>query len=366
MTKSLLATDALVIDAGTPGSATAAGAMPRIAGNPPHPVTRGVVRGQDAAQRWPALLIACTLLLAGCTTGNSIRTADPADQSPSKTNSSSPALPLSAASANPGEPASSASVLATSAAASPDDGRVTLIARSAATTFGYLVRTPGASAGIASPYPTIIYLHGFGERGDGTTAGLKALEDTGLPKLAVTHQLPAVAQGFLILAPQTADQSWNPRLIKDWLTVMMTRYRIDPHRLYLTGISMSGGGAISYLDAYGPSVPFAAVAPISGDWTQPGSVLGLPSCPRLAKTPIWAFAGDIDDMVPHQFSINLIAYLNRHCSPTEPDRLTLYKGRFHDVWSRTYDLSAEQDKVDPPWQIYTPDLYTWFLQHRQP
>lgn len=365
MMMSLPAIDGQVIEANPLESATAAVTMPRIADNPPHLVTRWAIRGQDAARRWSTLLMACTLLLAGCTTGQIGKTADSAVRSPSKTNSSLTAMPLSTASATPDEPASSASVLATSVAASPDDGRVTLIARSAATTFGYLVRTPGASAGATSTYPTIIYLHGFGERGDGTMAGLEALEDTGLPKLAVTHQLPAVAQGFLILAPQTADQSWNPRLIKDWLTVMVTRYRIDLHHLYLTGISMGGGGAISYLDTYGPSVPFAAIAPISGDWTQPGSTLGLPSCPRLAKTPIWAFAGDIDDVVPHQFSINLIAYLNRHCSPAEPDRLTLYMGRFHDVWSRTYDLSAEHDKVDPPWQIYTPDLYTWFLQHRR-
>lgn len=284
------------------------------------------------AKQWATLLIAFTLLLAGCTTANPTY----------------PVLP-------------DLSSLATS----PDDGRVALIARSPATTFGYLVRTPGASAGGPSSYPTIIYLHGFGERGDGTMVGLKVLEDTGLPELAVTHQLPVPARGFLILAPQTVDQSWSPKLIKDWLTVMMSRYRIDPYRLYLTGISMGGGGAISYLDAYGPSVPFAAIAPISGDWT-PGSVLGLPSCRRLAQTPIWAFAGDIDDVVPHQRSINLVAYLNRHCSPTEPDRLTLYKGRFHDVWTRTYDLSAELDTVDTPWQIYTPDLYTWFLQHRRP
>lgn len=322
------------------------------------PASRRVARRRPGTQHWSALLMAGSVVLTGCMTGASTPSAGSTAHNRSEASSTSPALRLSDA-----RPAPVPSASSSAPSASVDGGSTALIARSAASVLGYLVRTPEAGSGTVSPYPTIVYLHGFGERGDGSTAGLRALEATGLPKLAATHRLPVIARGFLILAPQTADQTWKPSLVKQWLELMMTRYRIDPHRVYLTGISMGGGGAISCLDSYGPSVPFAAIAPISGDWTQPGSVLGLPSCARLSKTPIWAFAGNIDDVIPHQFSINLIAYLNRHCSPAEPDRLTLSRGRFHDVWSRTYDLSAEQDKVDPPWQTYTPDLHTWFLQH---
>ena len=255
--------------------------------------------------------------------------------------------------------------VAESSAPGPDDGQVRLVARTPATVFGYLSRTPGTSAGDVTDYPTIIYLHGLGERGDGSTASLARLEGTGLPNLAATHDLPLSARQFLILAPQTDDTRWNPAMIHRWLAEMMRRYRIDAHHLYLTGVSMGGGGVVASLDAYGRDSPFAAAAPISGDWTPPGSVMGLPSCDRLSTTPIWAFAGDIDEVVPYQFSINLIAYLNRHCQLREPDRLTLYKGRFHDVWTHTYNLAGQQDKVDPPWQPYTPDLYTWLLQHHR-
>lgn len=230
--------------------------------------------------------------------------------------------------------------------------------------FGYLVRRPGPSRGATGLAPTIVYLHGFGERGSGTRMALMGLGDTGLPHLALVHQLPTPALPFLILAPQTDGTTWNVGELRHWLARMQARYPIDPARLYLTGISMGGGGVVSYLDAFGPRTEFAAAAPISGDWTPPGSVLGLPSCARLGPTPIWAFAGDIDDVVPHQFSINLIGYLTRHCPAARNDRLTVYAGRFHDVWSRTYDLSGEPDRVDPPWQPYSPDIYTWFLQHR--
>ena len=239
-----------------------------------------------------------------------------------------------------------------------------MVAKGSGNEFGYLVRRPGPSSDAAGPDPTIVYLHGLGERGLGTPAALDKLGDTGLPALALAHELPPAARSFVILAPQTNGTAWDVGKLRHWLTRMLDRYPIDRTRLYLTGISMGGGAVVSYLDTFGPRREFAAVAPISGDWTPPGPVMGLPSCARLGHTPIWAFAGDIDDVVPHQFSINLIGYLTRHCPAARDDRLTLYAGRFHDVWSRTYDLSGEADRVDPPWQPYSPDLYTWFLSHR--
>lgn len=230
---------------------------------------------------------------------------------------------------------------------------------------GYLVRFPEGSVPAGVRYPTIIFLHGLGERGAGTHADLVRLTDTGLPQLAFTHRLPTPAQQFMILAPQTDDQSWSAAKIQTWLTRMRRQYPIDPQRIYLTGISMGGGGVVRYLDTYGPRTPVAAAAPISGDWTPPRPVTGVPSCGHLGTTPLWAFAGDIDDVVPHQFSINLISYLNKHCVLAEPDRLTLYQGRFHDVWTHTYDLHGMTDKIRQPWQPYDPDLYTWFLQHHR-
>ena len=314
-------------------------------------------------RRLAAAVLAITVLSVGCTRATEPNSSVSAQSSPGGRGSgTSVSAPHPAGS---GGNAAVVTVMAQPSAPAPDDGEVGLVARSAVTVFGYLIRTPGPSAASVTAYPTIVFLHGFGERGDGSTAGVKRLEDTGLPNLAATHQLPVTARPFLILAPQTDDQSWNPALVHLWLAEMMRRHRIDPHHLYLTGVSMGGGGVVAYLDAYGRSAPFAAAAPISGDWTPPGSVMGLPSCDRLSTTPIWAFAGDIDDVVPHQFSINLVAFLNRHCRLAEPDRLTLYQGRFHDVWTHTYDLTGQQDEVDPPWQPYTPDLYTWFLQHHR-
>lgn len=255
-------------------------------------------------------------------------------------------------------------VSATAAPVNATGLRVDLVP-AAGGTMGYLVGVPQAPAP-AGGYPTIVYLHGFGERGNGSAAGLVTLEHTGLPQLAVRSQLPAAAGGFLLLAPQTDRQAWSATDVRRWLLSMSTRYPIDAHRTYLTGVSMGGGGVVRYLDTYGRSAGVAAAAPIAGDWTPLPPVTGLPSCPRLATTPIWAFAGDIDDVVPHQFSINLVGYLRTHCAAAEGDRLTLYQGRFHDVWTHTYDLSGEADKTDARFDVYRPDLYTWFLQHRLP
>lgn len=244
-----------------------------------------------------------------------------------------------------------------------DPGRVALVPRIAGGTFGYLVRFPGSPAPAAG-YPTIVYLHGFGERGNGSDDALALLEQTGLPQLAARSTWPTVARPLLLLAPQTGAQTWNVQDLHEWLREVELRYPVDPHRLYLTGISMGGGGVVSYLDEFGPASGIAAAAPIAGDWTPSPPVTGLPSCRRLGGIPIWAFAGDIDDVVPHQLSINLIAYLQRHCADPGVDRLTIYTGRFHNVWTNTYDLSGRADKTDPRFESYDPDVFTWLLQHR--
>lgn len=312
----------------------------------PCPVADTAGMSTSAARRWlpgAALVLALTLVTA-CTGAANGSTGTPLPLR------SSPGAPPASAAATTGMPVNATGL------------HVELIP-AVDGTLGYLVGVPRSPAP-AGGYPTIVYLHGFGERGDGSTAGLAVLENTGLPQLAARSQLPAAAGGFLLLAPQTDAQTWSAADVRRWLQRVQPRYPVDPHRLYLTGVSMGGGGVVGYLDTYGPAAGVAAAAPIAGDWTPLPPVTGLPSCPRLGGTPIWAFAGDIDDVVPHQLSINLVGYLRAHCAAAGADRLTLYQGRFHDVWTHTYDLSGEADKTDSRFDIYRPDLYTWFLQHR--
>jgi predicted peptidase len=122
---------------------------------------------------------------------------------------------------------------------------------------------------------------------------------------------------------------------------IIARHTIDTTRLYLTGLSMGGFGAW-YLAAAHPQ-RFAAIAPICGGgvWAH-----GFPEKVRALKdTPVWAFHGAKDNVVPPSESKKL-AKLLRACGGNV--RLTIYPNVKHDSWTQTYA---------------NPKLYEWFLQH---
>lgn len=232
---------------------------------------------------------------------------------------------------------------------------------------GYLAFLPPGYDRPHTTWPAIVYLHGAGERGDGGPLDLGVLGSVALPRLAATGTLPATARGFVILAPQTDAEYWHPQAVHRWLAAVLPRYRVDPKRLYLTGISMGGQGVFDYLDRYGDANEFAAMAPVAGNFTALPVPDGLPSCQRMSRTPLWAFHGDRDDVNGVQDSIEVVAFVDRECQPLERLKLTVLLGTFHDSWTATYDLSAMRaGAVSSAWDPYSPDLYTWLLAHTRP
>lgn len=153
----------------------------------------------------------------------------------------------------------------------------------------------------------------------------------------------APADPDLPLGPDGPPKGW-PRLEADLLTILdqATRsLRIDPNRVYLTGVSYGGFGTW-YLASRHPE-RFAAIAPVVG-WGHPDLM------PPLAtrKMPIWVFAGGRDGVVRvrHFYpGLNQLEALGH-----DDVRFTVHEDRGHDVWRRIY---AGQD------------LYDWLLSHRQ-
>lgn len=251
----------------------------------------------------------------------------------------------------------------------PDDGTVSLVVATPGS-LGYVARVPrDYDRDPSHRFAVLVYLHGLGEVGDGSMGGLRRLLSAGLPQIAATHGLPRSARELVILAPQTPVATWDPVAVHSWLAATLPRYRVDDQRLYLTGISMGGGGVVAYLDAYGSTGQVAAAVVISQDWTPvtaASSPLALPRCHGLADTPIWAFVGDLDTTVPHQLSTNLIGYLNRHCTVREPDRVTVLLSTFHNAWDKVYDLSAlDAGSTDPAYAPFDQDPYSWLLAHHR-
>ena len=99
---------------------------------------------------------------------------------------------------------------------------------------GYVAYLPAGYASGTGVYPAIVFLHGYGERGDGGPSDLNIISTAALPRLAATTSLPTPARRFVILAPQINADRWDPQQVHNWLASVLGRYRVDPDRLYLT------------------------------------------------------------------------------------------------------------------------------------
>jgi predicted peptidase len=184
-------------------------------------------------------------------------------------------------------------------------------------------------------WPLVLFLHGAGERGD----NLDLIKVHGMPKvIAKGKQFP-----FIVVSPQCPKGHWwnyECLTLTALLDDIVAKYKVDPDRVYLTGMSMGGFGTWA-LAAYTPD-RFAALIPICG-----GSEVLVTLA--LKHVPVWAFHGAKDPIVPLKRSQDLVDALVKS---KDEAKLTIYPNALHDSWTATYD---------------NPEIYEWLLAHkRQP
>ena len=202
----------------------------------------------------------------------------------------------------------------------------------------------------AEPRPLLIALHGSGQSGAGDSASLAQLYEFGLPPLIRDNRWPD-KRPFVVLAPQHQQvfpaACITPAEIDEFLTFALAHYRVDPTRVYLIGLSCGAVGAWNYLAEHLNNVVAAAVLAAGGGY----GAIDKAGC-SLGQVPIWAFHGEHDDVVPVRFSVYPMARLQACADPPPLDaRLSLYPEGAHDVWTRTYNLSAGYD------------IYDWLLSY---
>src|SRR5438067_11719457 len=138
----------------------------------------------------------------------------------------------------------------------------------------YLLFLPeGYSKDTDKKWPLMLFLHGAGERG----SDVNKVKVHGPPKIVEKRKdFP-----FIVVSPQCpADSWWRAFELLSLLDEIQKDYRVDPDRVYLTGLSMGGFGTWE-LASQAPQ-RFAAIAPICGG--------GNPALARRIKDlPIWVF-----------------------------------------------------------------------------
>lgn len=182
----------------------------------------------------------------------------------------------------------------------------------------FLLSLPDGYDTLDCSWPLLLFLHGKGESGE----WIELVKKNGPPKMIeYGHKFP-----FIVVSPQCPEgQDWSVEVLNLLLEELVSRYRIDPDRIWVTGLSMGGKGTWEL--AYANPGKFAAIVPICG-WTDPSKA-------SLVKDmPIWVFHGAKDDIVPVSESEEMVNALKALGSPV---RFTIYPEAGHDSWTETYD-----------------------------
>ncbi|MEA3368586.1 MAG: prolyl oligopeptidase family serine peptidase [Planctomycetota bacterium] len=199
----------------------------------------------------------------------------------------------------------------------------------------YLLYVPEAYPESKQRWPLVLFLHGAGERGD----DLEKVKVHGPPKLVGKGK----ALPFLCVSPQCPKGGWwdRPDQVAGLVALLdhlQKTLRVDPDRVYLTGLSMGGFG--TWALAMKEPKRFAAIAPICGK--------GDPSkAERIAHLPTWVFHGGKDRVVPTRHSEEMVEALK--AAGGDP-KLTVYPDAGHDSWTRTYE---------------NPEFWKWLLAQRR-
>ena len=198
--------------------------------------------------------------------------------------------------------------------------------------FQYLLYLPpGYNADPAADWPLLVFLHGSGERG------------TDVAQVAVHGPPMLIEQGrdfpCVVVSPQCAGAFWDAAAVEAFIENLASRYRIDPCRIYVSGLSMGGYGTWALAER-NPDL-YAAAVPICGG--------GNPSLAyRLRDLPLWAFHGALDTTVPLSESQNMIDAI-RAAGGTP--RFTIYPTADHvATWTTAYADDA---------------LYAWLFAQRR-
>ena len=303
----------------------------------------------SALTRTVLVVAGSAMLLAGC-----VGTASTA--LPSAPTSSAPtSRPTSTPAGTPAGTPTSAPASSTSAAPWPA-GITAHPAGSEGNEIGVLSYLPPGYGDADEAWPLLVFLHGYLESGDGSEAQLRNLlsgPELGIPQLIEAGEWPGDLP-FIVVMPQYAEFDAQHCELGDEIASVIEwadlTYRVDPARVYLTGLSCGAIGVWDYL-ASAEENRVAATVPIS---SEPAFAMAKAGC-DIASTPMWAFHGALDETVPVHDVEEAVAAL-RACTDPPPSqiRLTVYPEANHDAWIGTYDGSAGHD------------IYAWMLKHTGP
>ena len=222
-------------------------------------------------------------------------------------------------------------------------------------------------------HPLIIFLHGIGERGNGTSQ-INSVANNGTPYYCARGaSMRFTANGqtssFVVLSPQLSTQYgyWPTYYVKEMINYAKANLQIDPNRIYVTGLSLGGGGVWRLItDTYNFDHTFdasiAAAAPVCG--TQEETDADFCSTIGTNHLPVWAFHS-MDDGTVGVGATQHAEILANMCGVTPKMKFTYYQSGGHvGAWLNAYDTGhITRTLSDGSSFTANPNLYEWFLSN---
>lgn len=204
--------------------------------------------------------------------------------------------------------------------------------------YPYQIFMPRGYAGSGpQKWPLVIFLHGSGERG----TDIELVKKNGPPKIIGAHP----GSPFILVSPQLEDvpnNRWDAAKLDALLADLRRTYRIDPSRIYLTGLSLGGYGTWDW--ALKRPDLFAAIVPVAANSENQAADPCV-----LKDLPIWAFHGDQDDIVDPLKGFAIVKAVDA-CKGSVRPRMTIYPQMTHASWEPAYD---------------DPAMWRWLLEQRR-
>lgn len=244
---------------------------------------------------------------------------------------------------------------------------------------GYLEHLPPAYlANTNQRFPVLIFFHGRWESGFGTSEGLCNLLGQWFlipPSLVELNKFPHYvrdkqgnATQMLLIAPQVNFLAGVDAVstINSLITYLLNKYRIDPSRVYLSGISEGANFIMNFASSSITAAKrVAAIIPVS-----PCTVLSGQQANNIARAnlPFWATQCGTESTCsgnPAQVNANLINNQNpapnpRAWSTNFPTGPWGCEADPHNTWNAAYDTTFKQvvngNNVN---------IYDWMMQYQR-
>lgn len=214
----------------------------------------------------------------------------------------------------------------------------------------------GYSSSSSTLYPLIIMIHGMGEYGSGLTSSqMGQVASYGLPKVIksglfpVSFTLSGKTYKFIVLTPQWKGQASSSQ-VNGVIDYALSHYKIDPKRIYLTGLS-AGGGVVETAAADGTvGKRVAAVVEFCGTSTASATKAAAIVSNNVA---FWGLHNKSDNVVSASKTIGWVDNILKVKS-TFAARKTIPSGTSHDCWSSRYKPAYTENGLN---------IYQWMLQY---